>query len=116
MGHIESGQWEWVIGDALVVEVSQNPAEAERRRVTMMMETAKRHITVQEAERTRAAELLAEGFQAFDALHIACAESGGVDVLLTTDDHMVQRAERLSKQLTVRVVNPLTWLREVHKE
>ncbi len=51
----------------------------------------------------------------FDALHIACAESSKADVLLTTDDHMVRRVERLSSQLTVRVANPLAWLREVNR-
>jgi predicted nucleic acid-binding protein len=114
LAHIESGQWEWVTSDALVFEISQNPDEAKRRRIMVMMENATRHIAVHEDERIRAAQLITTGFQAFDALHIACAESSQVDVLLTTDDHMVQRAERLSKQLTVRVANPLAWLREVN--
>ena len=52
------------------------------------------------------------GFKAFDALHIACAESGGADVLLTTDDAMVRRWRRLSRELRVPVENPLTWLQE----
>lgn len=80
----------------------------------VMTEIANRHIAVEEAERARAAQLIAAGFQAFDALHIACAESSKADVLLTTDDHMAQRAKHLSRQLTVRVANPLAWLREVN--
>ncbi len=115
LSHIESGRWEWVISDALVLEVNRNPDEAKRRRITVMMEIAMRRVAVQEAERVRAAELVTAGFQALDALHIACAESSRADVLLTTDDQMVQRAERLARQLTVRVANPLVWLREVNK-
>ena len=32
------------------------------------------------------------GFQAFDALHIACAERAGAEVLLTTDDRFRKHA------------------------
>lgn len=54
------------------------------------------------------------GFKPFDALHIACAERGNADVLLTTDDTVVQKALQLQKGiLKVRIVNPLKWLTEV---
>jgi predicted nucleic acid-binding protein len=52
------------------------------------------------------------GFTGFDALHVACAEAGGADVLLTTDDGMTRKARRLAREVFVRVVNPLTWLEE----
>ena len=50
------------------------------------------------------------GFKWFDALHIASAESGTADILLTTDDRFVRRAKRVFEQLHVRVENPHTWL------
>ena len=53
------------------------------------------------------------GFKHYDALHIACAESGGADVLLTTDDRMLRLAKRHSAQLQVRVENPYTWLQTI---
>ncbi len=116
LGHVESGEWDWITSDPLMFEISQNPNEARRRRVTVMTEIAKRHVSAREKERDRAAQLVTQGFAASDALHIACAESSGADVLLTTDDQMVQRAERLSGQLGVRVANPLVWLREVTRK
>jgi predicted nucleic acid-binding protein len=61
-------------------------------------------------------ELQALGFRPLDALHLACAESGGADVLLTTDDRLRRLASRVSAQLRVRVENPLTWLEEVTGE
>ena len=64
-------------------------------------------------ERTRAAYLESLGFKLFDALHIACAESGSADVLLTTDDRMLRLAKRHSAQLQVYVENPYTWLQKV---
>jgi predicted nucleic acid-binding protein len=56
------------------------------------------------------------GFHAIDALHLACAEAGGAEVFLTTDDHIIQLASRLSVRLRVGVRNPLTWLSEVMEQ
>ena len=64
-------------------------------------------------KRTQQLETL--GFHPFDALHLACAESGRADVFLTTDDRLLRLASRFSDQLHVRVENPLTWLKEVIK-
>ncbi|MDE0399998.1 MAG: hypothetical protein OXL96_19560 [Candidatus Poribacteria bacterium] len=52
------------------------------------------------------------GFKEYDALHIACAESGEADVFLTVDDAVVRRAKSLQSQLHVRVENPHIWLQE----
>ena len=53
------------------------------------------------------------GFKPFDALHLACAESGNADVFLTTDDRLIKRSKRFISELRVRVENPLSWLLEV---
>lgn len=46
-----------------------------------------------------------------DALHVASAEAWSADVMLTCDDRLEKRVRR-SKLLKVRVVNPLTWMKE----
>jgi predicted nucleic acid-binding protein len=69
-------------------------------------------ITLGTAELGRALDIRAMGFRDADSLHLACAESGGVDVLLTVDDQLVRTAARHAQQLHVRVENPVTWLRE----
>ena len=53
------------------------------------------------------------GFGAFDALHIACAESAGAEVFLTTDDSLPFRASREAGKLSVYVENPAKWYAEV---
>ena len=63
-----------------------------------------------EAEITRAKALTNRGFSSMDALHLACAESCGANVFLTTDDKLVRSASRLAEQLNVVVENPLHWL------
>lgn len=50
---------------------------------------------------------------ALDALHLACAEAGNAEVLLTTDDQMVSKARQHRDVLRVRVENPILWLTEV---
>ena len=59
----------------------------------------------------RALEAL--GFGAFDALHIACAESAGADVFLTTDDSLRRRASREASKMGIPIENPAKWYAEV---
>jgi predicted nucleic acid-binding protein len=51
------------------------------------------------------------GLNAFDALHIACAESGNADIFLTSDQKLLEQATQIDK-INLSVVNPL-WLLEV---
>ena len=76
---------------------------------------AHQFVSIEQVETSRAQQLEVLGFYFFDALHLACAESGGADVLLTTDDRLFRLASRLSAQLRVHVENPLTWLKEIIK-
>jgi hypothetical protein len=64
-------------------------------------------------EQQRGRELEDLGFRAFDALHVACAESGGAEALLTTDDRLRNRAIRHQDKIALRVENPAKWYSEV---
>ena len=81
-------------------------------RVGLLASDADLVISVGRAEEERAVQLEALGFRPYDALHLACAESGGAGVFLTTDDRLLRLATRLAAQVRVRVENPLTWLSE----
>ena len=52
------------------------------------------------------------GFKSFDAMHIACAERGNVEIFFTTDIKLLKLSNRLKNELNVKVLNPLTWLME----
>jgi predicted nucleic acid-binding protein len=52
------------------------------------------------------------GFDACDALHLACAEEGQADVFLTTDDNLIRRAGRRTSEIRTRVMNPVSWYEE----
>ncbi len=60
----------------------------------------------------RAMELESFGFKAFDSFHVACAEKGNADVLLTTDDKIFRLAVKNEDKLKVSVYNPLIWVQE----
>ena len=46
-----------------------------------------------------------------DSLHVATAEAGKVDAMLTTDDKLIKFCARLN--LNVKVMNPVTFLLEM---
>jgi predicted nucleic acid-binding protein len=50
-----------------------------------------------------------------DALHVACAENGKAEILLTTDDNLLSKAFKNKRTLKVKVENPLRWVTEVLK-
>lgn len=78
----------------------------------MLVRLASRVQRLEPLHAERAREIVALGFRPYDALHLACAESSGATVLLTTDDRMLRRAARVREDLRVRVANPLTWMTE----
>ena len=111
--HIRSGDWEWISSEVVDFEVAQTPDVDKRHQVEALIQYADKKVRIGPSVITRASNLEAMGFSAYDALHLACAEHAKVDVLLTTDDNLVRLADESSGLLDVRVGNPLTWLKEV---
>jgi len=67
-----------------------------------------------EAEHVQRARVLQTlGLGEYDALHVACAEAGAAEVLLTRDDRLLRTAARHAAELHVRAANPVDWLREM---
>jgi hypothetical protein len=77
------------------------------------MEFVSLTLEIGEQELARARELQRLGFVGFDAIHLACAEIGKADVFLTTDDRLLRLAKRQTKKLSVKVENPLDWMKEM---
>jgi predicted nucleic acid-binding protein len=59
----------------------------------------------------RAVYFRQNGLRDFDSLHLAAAETGYVDVFLTTDNKLLRIAQKLD--LKIEIANPVTWLMEV---
>jgi predicted nucleic acid-binding protein len=113
LSRVEKGLLAWSSSEAVDYEISLNPDPDRARKAQLIAAGAGENILVGPSETTRATELEQFGFSGFDALHLACAESGGCEIFLTTDDKLLKRAKRHSSDLKVRVANPLNWLQEV---
>ena len=89
-------------------EVEQIPDEDRRKKLQLISGQPEDVITIDRAISSRAKEFEEEGIQAFDALHLACAEDGA-DVFLTVDDNLLKQALRI-EDLKIPVSNPVVWL------
>jgi predicted nucleic acid-binding protein len=112
MERLHMREWEWVGSEVMDLEISKTPDPERRRRVTLLASSIHRTVVVSKEAEERATDLCTLGFSGADALHLACAERGGADVFLTTDDKLLRLAFRHSRALQVKVANPLTWLQK----
>ena len=111
--HTQSGMWAIIGSEVIDIEISKIPDDDLRCKVNILTGMKQKFITVNNDVEIRAKELEKLGFKSFDALHIACAEKGDADILLTTDDIFLSKALQGRNILKVRVDNPLRWLMEV---
>lgn len=107
---IEEGELVWVSSRAVRIEIARTSNAERRARLLELAIRANHEVGVDRSIANRADEIQALGFRPADALHLACAERGGADVFLSTDDVLVRRASRLSAHLRLTVVNPAAWL------
>jgi predicted nucleic acid-binding protein len=113
LSRIEKGDWDWVGSEVLIDEIEETPDTQKLSRARLLSGFIRENIEVGDKETKRARELQKVGFQLFDALHLACAESAKADVFLSTDDRLLKLAIKMSKRLKVRVVDPLVWVEEM---
>jgi predicted nucleic acid-binding protein len=110
---VENGGLLSVSSTVVQTEINNNSNQEIRLRLQELGNAATEFVKVEKEQIERADALQDLGFHLFDALHIACAETAGADVFLTTDDRLLRLALRVKEQLTVRVANPANWLMEV---
>ncbi len=112
LGRCQDEGWILLGSEVIDLEISRMPDGERKQKVGLLSSIARLRVVVGDAVERRAVELERLGFKAFDALHIACAEAGGADVLLTTDDRLLRKARQNRRALKVRVENPVKWLME----
>jgi predicted nucleic acid-binding protein len=97
----------------LDAELSRNPDSNRRADGRELLAFVQQVVKLDDKTMARARHLQTMGFSEFDALHLACAETGQVDVFLTTDDRLIRAARRTAGKLAVRVLNPVSFWKEV---
>ena len=113
LSRLETKEWLWLGSSALEIEIDKTTDAEQRSRLRRVIEFVSSSIELREKELARAKSLEKLGFVGFDAVHLACAESGKVDVFLTTDDRLLKLAKRVATKLHVKVENPLDWIKEM---
>jgi hypothetical protein len=103
---VERGTVDWIGSAYLDFEVEQDPDGERVRRVRSLLGLVRDRTRTSTAVALRARTLERAGFRGLDALHIASAEAGGADLLITTDDRMIRRAVSTQLDLRVRLVTP----------
>jgi predicted nucleic acid-binding protein len=109
----DAGDWQHVSSDMATVEVDANPDGERRKRVRLLLPERQNILKMTAAVWNRASAPIQLGFKPADATHVAEAEQAEADVFLTCDDRLLRTAVRSGGGLTVRVANPLDWLKEV---
>ena len=112
VSEIEGGQLQLLHSEVVDLEIANAPDLKRRERLQALIPRRHRYVRHEQRMSSRALELEQRGFSGIDALHLACAESAGADVLLTTDDRLLRLASRHEKVLRVRVANPLAWMQD----
>ena len=108
---IEQGTWELLSSDVLDYEISNISDEKKRRNLQGISGMATKTVSLTATIKDRANYFESFGLQAFDAMHLACAENNS-DILLTVDDRFIKKANKIN-DLKVKIKNPLQWLEEV---
>ena len=107
----ENGEWTLLSSGTLDFELSRISDSEKYEKVLAIYSSANEHIKVTLELADRAKEFQKYGVKYFDSLHLALAESAEADVLLTTDDRLINAGKRTDAK--VKILNPVTWLMEV---
>lgn len=108
---IEQQQWSLVSSQILEFEISKNSDLSKKDELTLITALAHTVIQIDSSIAKRANDFEKQGLQAFDALHLACAE-GNADIFLTVDYKFFNKAKSF-QGINVKIDTPLAWLNEV---
>jgi predicted nucleic acid-binding protein len=104
---VEDGIVEWIGSEYLDFEVGQDPDGERVKRVRSLLALVSKRVPASLAVARRARAIEGGGLRGLDTLHVASAEAGGAELLVTTDDRMIRRVSRSRLPLLVRLVTPL---------
>jgi predicted nucleic acid-binding protein len=102
---VAEGEVELFSSFVIELEHSRLPMAERRTAVRALMDLAQKHIDPDALILERARDLQRFGLGGGDALHIAAAESAGVDYFVTCDDKLIRRARRLGSR--IEVISPV---------
>ncbi|GAB6285246.1 MAG: PIN domain-containing protein [Methanoregula sp.] len=103
--------WE-LVGSVVIDDEISRLADVEKRlKVEQKLSLISEYVELNEAIFSQVPHYQKAGLKLFDALHLACAQSGKT-IFLTTDNRIITLAKKIPT-ITIRVENPVHWLMEV---
>jgi len=107
----EEGKYTLINSEVIEFEIGETPDIVLRDQLYSIIGIAKTKILLNDNIVSRAKYFESMGINAFDALHLACAEDNA-DILFTVDNNFLKKANEI-KGLRVTISNPLNWIIEV---
>jgi hypothetical protein len=92
-------------------ENDKHPKADRREEIALWERRAERSVSLTDNLEHRTRQFVQQAIAVLDAAHLAAAEAGHAEILLTCDDVLIRRAARLG--LALRVLNPVTYLDEI---
>lgn len=99
--------------EVIDIELAQITDLERKQGIEILTSISKSKVELDESIQNRAVSLQKLGIKFFDSLHIACAEAGKANVMLTVDYRLLRKTENHSQEFIILVANPVTWLMEV---
>lgn len=96
--------------DILDAEINKTPDDWKKRKVLVLYSIAIEKIELNDIIIKKALSLEDKGLRPYDSLHVATAEYSKADVFLSTDKHLLKKAEHL--KIDINTANPLNWYME----
>ena len=106
------GEWNLVSSDIVDIELRKTQNPIKKQKASLLASIADSRVFLNDSIELKSKEYQRLGIDLFDSLHIACAEESRADIMLSTDDVLIKRAQK-SKIIKVRIENPVKWLMEV---
>ncbi|HHY23273.1 MAG TPA: type II toxin-antitoxin system VapC family toxin [Clostridiaceae bacterium] len=108
----QQGNWQLISSDITSIEISKIQNINKKQKVLILESLAAERVNLNKDIEQRSKILFDFGIDLFDSLHIASAEKAKANVMLTTDDKLINKAKKI-KDIQIRVENPVIWLMEV---
>ncbi len=112
LSQIEEGTLIGIFSPMHSLEIEKIRNQEKRMLVSLLAKILTEKVVESENVRFRATSLEEIGFHLEDAYHLAFAEEGRCDVFLTTDDRFERLANRYSRIIRTRVINPIDFVME----
>ncbi|GAB6888954.1 PIN domain-containing protein [Desulfothermus okinawensis JCM 13304] len=107
---IRSGRFQLVWSYILDYENNKNPYKERRIRIEKWKLYAVEDIEESPQLIETAKKVNGKGFQKVDSLHIACAIIGRCEYFLSTDDHILKKANLLTQ---IKINDPIGFIKEI---